>query len=311
MNRYFRVALVATLSAAAVCGGDFLPLAQGNTWTYRESASGQTFTVRVGTPVAMQSGRVYHALTGYVDRQLLVRNDENQQLMYLDEDSGQERFLTSFLADGHIWAAPHRNCTNQGHTQNRRIPYTGPAGSWERTLEIRYMGQCADAGLESESYAENIGMVRRVAQTIAGPRVFELLHARVGTVIVEGGDRGRFTLSAVQNPLQRLWRVTLRVDMGLAPGLNVRFPSSQDYDVILRDKTGKSVFTWSADKAFLQMERIVNISSGWSATVDVPFPVGSTDLQYSLEAFLTTSPDQPKFAAATTVMVPEVTIGLQ
>ena len=79
----------------------------------------------------------------------------------------------------------------QGQAQARRIPYNGPGGSWEETLEIRYRtAQCNDAGLESEQYAENIGMVRRVVQSFTGPRAYELVYARVGSAIIEGGERG-------------------------------------------------------------------------------------------------------------------------
>lgn len=311
MIRFFRVALMTTLSAAAVFGGDFFPLTNGNTWTYREPGSGQTLTIRVGTPVATQSGRVYHTLTGYTPRQLLVRNDENQRLMYYDPDSTREFFLTSFVADGQLWNAPERECPQQGHTQGKRVPYNGPAGSWERVLEIRYSSPtCRDAGLDHELYAENIGMVRRTIQTIAGPRALELVYARVGTVIVEGGNRGRFTIAAEPHHWQRTWQVTLRVDMGFSPGVKVRFPSSQDYDIVLRDGTGKIVYTWSADKAFLFMERVVNIGTGFTATVDVPYPINADPaMVYSLEAFLTTAPGEPKFAATATVTVPQVTIG--
>ncbi|MBL8178708.1 MAG: hypothetical protein JNK48_28800 [Bryobacterales bacterium] len=310
MYHFSRVALFAALSAAAF-GGDFFPLANGNSWTYRESSSGHTITVRVGTPLATQSGRVYHTLTGYGVRPLLVRNDENQRLMYYDADSSREFLLTSFVADGQTWVAPERECPQQGHTQARRVPHNGPSGSWERNLEIRYSTSiCNDSGLDHELYAENVGMVRRVVQSFLGLRAYELVYARVGSAVIEGGDRGRFTIAAISNHVQRVWQVTLRVDMGLSPSIRVRFPSSQDYDLVLRDSNGKIVYTWSADKAFLFMERSVNIGTGFTATVNVPYPANADPaMVYSLEAFLTTAPGEPKFAATAAVTVPQVTIG--
>ena len=311
MKRLLPVALLATLSAAAVYGGEFFPLANGNTWTYRDAASGQTFTVRVGTPVAMQSGRVYHYLNGYAQRQLLVRVDESNQLVFLDEDTERELLLTSFREDGQWWNAPHRECAQQGQTQTKRGTHNGAGGNWQSVLEIRFQSSaCADAGLLQEQFAENIGMVRRVVQTIAGPRTFDLSYARTGTQVVEGGDRGRFMLSAVANPRLRVWQVMLRVDMGYAPGVRVRFPSTQDFDAALRDSNGNVVFTWSASRSFAQMERVVTVGTGYTATLEVPFPAGTSNPQsvYSLEAWLATGAEEPKFAAVTSVVVPQVMI---
>ena len=93
MIRSLPVALLATLSAGAVYGATFLPLANGNTWTYREATTGHTITVRVGVPLALRNGRVYHSLNGYAQKQLWVRNDENGQLVFLEEDSERETLL--------------------------------------------------------------------------------------------------------------------------------------------------------------------------------------------------------------------------
>ncbi|MBS1827531.1 MAG: hypothetical protein JST93_19605 [Acidobacteria bacterium] len=313
MIRSLPVALLATLSAGALYGATYLPLANGNTWTYREATTGQSLTVRVGVPLALRNGRVYHSLNGYAQKQLWVRNDENGQLVYLEEDSERETLLTSFQPGEAWWTSPYRECTQQGQTQAKRTPYNGPGGSWEDTLVIRYRTSiCNDAGLDHEQYAENIGMVRRVVHSIAGPRAYELVYARVGTSIIEGGDRGRFSISAVPDPRLRQWQVTLRVDMGFAPSIPVRFPSSQDYDLIVRNSSGVSVYTWSMFRSFAQAERVVNIGTGWTATIDVPWPAptGDPNALYTLEAFLTTGIDQPKFAATTALVVPQVSIGL-
>lgn len=52
--------------------------------------------------------------------------------------------------------------------------------------------------MESERFAENIGMLRRVVNTIAGPTTFDLVCARVGSQIIEARDRGVFSVSDVR-----------------------------------------------------------------------------------------------------------------
>src|SRR5690242_20402188 len=92
-----KTALLATaLNACTLLGADFFPLQTGNTWTYREPVTGETFTVRVGESVPV-SGHLYHLLTGYTESNLLVRIEEvSGALVYWDIQHNQEFLLTSF-----------------------------------------------------------------------------------------------------------------------------------------------------------------------------------------------------------------------
>ena len=47
-------------------------------------------------------------------------------------------------------------------------------------MRVDYRAPCADAGLASEYFTPGVGLIKRVEQTFAGPRVSELLRARVG-----------------------------------------------------------------------------------------------------------------------------------
>ncbi len=107
-----RIAKTATLwalcGAASLFGSSFLPLQTGNAWTYRESKTGQQFTVRVGTPVWTKE-QTYYALSGYAGKTLLVRSTDQNTIVYLDEDAGREAILISFEPFDHgWWVAPAR-----------------------------------------------------------------------------------------------------------------------------------------------------------------------------------------------------------
>lgn len=289
-----------------------MPLSMGNYWVYREVRSGETMTVRVGQPVAMQSGKVYHHLIGYTTPgYVLARIDANGNLVALDEESGVENIVTGFgERDGRWWPAPGRgDCATvkqEGQTQEKRPEYDGPGGRWQGVLEVRYQSPagCADTGVLAEQFAENIGMLRRVVSTITGPRTFDLVYARVGTQIIETRDRGRFSVALDQpaegSPDEDSLRVTLRIDLGFTPAIRLRFPTSQVFDVALRDATGKTVWQWSDGRAFDQATQEVNIGNIWNETVRVPRPAG--DLTgYTIEGWLTTMPGEPRFAATAPV----------
>jgi hypothetical protein len=294
-------------AAASLTATPFLPLAPGNTWTYRDAATGHSFTVQVGTQVFLNQ-RIYHTLRGYVSQQLLVRVNEYDNIVYWDEEKGEDVLLTSFeVVPRAWWEAPARECDQQGQTEEVRAVHDGPAGRWN-ALQIRYRTfSCADAGLESEQYAENIGMVRRVVNTIAGPRTFDLVYARMGGVTISGGKVGGFTVTA--EPWSGFWLVTMRVDLPPETSITANFPSAQEYDLRLRDTRGNILWTWSADKLFAQIVHERQIRDGFSASVVVPHPpaVPEGPHFYTIEAWLTNAKDDPQFAAVTGVDLPATT----
>jgi hypothetical protein len=180
----------------SVFGADLFPLAQGNSWTYRETRTGGTFTVDVGVDVTL-NGQTYHSLTGYVPGTLLVRLDDQNRLVYANADTGQEAVLTYFapLDDGGWWDAPLRMCGEQAQALTRGT-HDGAAGVVNGGVELRYKTlTCADAGDLSEQYAENIGMLRRVVESIAGPRQYDLIHAKVGATVIDALPNAQFSVS--------------------------------------------------------------------------------------------------------------------
>jgi hypothetical protein len=297
------VILFILTGAIHLSAAEFLPLAPGNTWTYRDAASGHSFTVQVGTQVFLNQ-RIYHTLRGYVAEQLLVRVNEYGNIVYWDDDRGSDILLTSFeVVPRSWWEAPGRECEQQGQTQEASGTHDGPAGKWS-VLQIQYrtLG-CADAGTQSEQYAENIGMVRRVMNTIAGPRTFNLVHARMGTLTISPGSAGSFSVTAAPESWPGFWLVTLRIEVPAETMLTLHFPSAQEYDLRVRDVRGNILWTWSADKLFAQMVHERRISGGFSASVVVPHPPAIPEGPhfYTIEAWLTNVESDPQFAAVTGV----------
>ena len=304
VSRGFCFAILMVLSAAGLSAAEFLPLAPGNNWTYQDTVTGSNFTVEIGVVQLYANNHVYHMLRGYTPMPVWVRINEYGNAVYWDGEQRSDVMLTAFETGFGGWfEAGARECPEQGQAQEKRGVHNGPAGQWS-VLEIQYRtSECADTGDLLEQFAENIGMVRRVVNTIAGPRTFDLVHARLGALSISAGNAGGFSVTATQSPEPGYWEATLRVDQRSGDSLKVRFPSSQEYDLRLRDSGGNVVWTWSAGKVFDPTEHELHLFDGWKASVKVPIPPAPPQgpQAYTLEAWLTVADGEPRFAAATTV----------
>ncbi len=303
-----RILKFITISASlitAAAAADFFPLKTGNTWTYQNHSTGQTFTVSVGTPVVSHD-QVYYSLSGFTPSRILVRINDNKDLVQIDEETGREQIVTSFTPfEGGWWNAPARGCDTMGQTKVRRGEHNGPAGVFHEILEIAFrVFSCADTGDEAEQYAENIGMVRRVTSSIAGPQQFDLVYARVGSLRIQASRSGLFSVS-VDVGANELTAI-LRLETNATQPINLQFSTSQEYDLILRDGEGKALWKWSDGQFFTTGGHTRSISPGWSATVRIPRPsaAGPGQINYTLEAWLTTAGSNPAFAVSVPVSWP-------
>jgi len=289
------VLAVCLIGAGSLLGADMFPLQTGNTWTFRENATGQEFTVRVSIPIVVND-HAYYSLSGYVEQRVFVRRNETGSLVHLDEETGAERLLTSFEPfEGGWWNAPFRQCEQEGKTLEKPGVHDGAAGPILDVQEMRFRSfTCADAGVESEQYAANIGMVRRVVGSIAGPREFNLVYARVGKQIIDALPHGRFSVSVADG-------ATLRLQVNSPVPVNLLFPTAQEYDLVLKDEAGNVVWKWSDGQMFAQAAHERIIGTEWSVKVDVPWP--TQEGNYTLQAWLTTATDAPQFAATAPVRV--------
>jgi hypothetical protein len=294
--------LISSVSAA-----DYFPLRPGNVWTYRNARTGEQITVSVGTPVMMNE-REYHSLRGYAARTVLVRQNERKELLQVDEDTGREQVLTSFVPlQGGWWDAPLRGCREMGQTFDKGAVHDGAAGPFPDVLEIYYQPiACADFGSELEQFAPNIGMVRRTTTSIAGPQTFDLIYARVGSVRIETTPHAAFSVSFAP-----IWPATstaiLRLHTNASGPVRLQFPSGQEFEVVLRDETGAMVWRWSDGKVFALGEHETSITGEWAVPIQIPdsavFRGGSRASNYVLEAWLTTAGSNPSFAAALPVTI--------
>jgi hypothetical protein len=299
-----RLLLIFLLAAATQAAEDYFPLATGNVWAYRNERGG-TWTIRVGEPVEA-GGRTYFQVEGYGASNLLLRKDETGNLVRWDDSTRDESVVTRFEG---TFASGAGFCREEGAVSREPGRFSN-SGQTLKTLDIRYriLG-CADAGIESESYSANLGLVRRVTQSLIGPVEYELVRARIGGIAF-GASASASVSVTLSRPELRLpplgqplgIRGSITVDVPGPEPLDLGFSSAQRFNVTLASKDGELLWTWSADKLFAA----VTAKESWTGSrafeweLVIPADVASRlgqDL-YRVESWITSTGQRPSLAAA-------------
>ena len=305
-----KIAIAALLAAPAAQAADFLPLSPGNRWTYR-AASGETFEIKIGlNPIATGGGLVYQSLTGYAAEPLLVRRGDDGVVYWLNQEFEREEILADFRPlSGAFYSTPiSAPCDQDAQAQERPVVFEGAGGIFPDAREIRYrILDCADTGVESELYLDNIGLARRVVQTIAGPREFNLVSAKVGPLTLSEAPGVDFRVSLSSAAINRVRRtdpvsveVGLRLVVDRLDPVHLRYTTSQRYDVAVKNERGETLYLWSATAIFLQVVSEEDVSH---AEYHVPLTLDLPDGRYQVEAWLTSDARDRQFAGVAPLSV--------
>lgn len=288
---------------------DYFPIDAGNEWVY-QNQRGAAWKIRIGEPVEI-GGRLYHTLEGYTASPVLVRKNDAGDLVRWDEASGVDTVLTRFEGK---FASGAGFCREEGEVQTdpERFPQPGRA---LRALAIRYrISGCADAGIESELYGANLGLLRRVTQSIIGPVSFDLVRARVGSITFNGTSAGVVSVQLARAevprpPVGQPLRVagSISVDVSGAGPLELEFLSTQRFNVVLVSREGEHLWTWSADKLFAA----VTARESWTGRRDfdwelnVPADVAARlgEQMYRVECWITATGQRPGLSSAAPLRV--------
>ncbi len=289
------------VTAGLAAAQNYFPLEAGNQWIYRSGAQIATAEV-VRTEVF--DGRTYSLVRGFFGDAWL-RINESGALVAFNADTRTETLWTAFgAAEGTQFQAAIPPCEQPAQVASKSAKYIGPIGEFPYALEIRYSpGRCADAGNERDLYLPWVGLVQRRATTIAGPRVWDLIYARLGTTEITASETS-FQLALdeevytanLQPPVDpehaiptMLARLTLR-HIRQDP-LRLTFPTGQRFDLVIRNEKNEVVFRWSDGKAFIQAIGTETITGERNWVIDVPLAVGNAPLpqgRYVAEGWLTT-----------------------
>jgi hypothetical protein len=282
------------VSSAALTAAEpeYLPLQTGNVWIYRGSGTGsQTATVEV-TRAESVAGNTWYYTEGWPDgAPAWLRTAADGTVWKLDPQSNRESVWAAFARnEGETYDTVIDPCNATAVLRSKSAKHTGPVGEIAAAAVVAYPpGPCADAGITREVYAPWIGLVQREVTTIAGPRTYNLIYARLGGVTVVSGPELAFSVSLDAAKYQPGARASARIALRHTQPepLRVVFRSGQTFDLVVRDETGTVVWRWSMDKIFTQQIRTVDFPYGeknWMVDFAVPTRPG----KYTAEALLTT-----------------------
>lgn len=306
------LAVAAWLATAAIAASaqfpDYFPLQEGNQWIYRPvEAAGEPLRLEISR-TGYFAGKGYVLVSGLPDGAAWLRLSEDGALYRFDPETQREEIWLHFAAPvGEPFPTAITPCNRMAVIESREAAWKGPIGEFTNALVVRYLPSiCADAGLEKEVYLPWVGLVERTIITIAGPRRYQLVYARLGGVTYVSApelslalalDRYRYPLTTPPAVLEA--RLTLR-NHRLDP-FTLEFTSSQRFDFEIRDERGALLWRWSDGKAFLTVmgtEEIAHGERNYTVSVPLadkggaPLPAG----RYTLRAWITNSAP-PRFEA--------------
>jgi hypothetical protein len=277
----------------------YFPLEVGNTWLYKSLTFGtQPFqlnttyqTMRV-TGTERIGDRQYFRVS-YFGRDVLLREDAPAGNVFVyDRSTGAESPWVSLglPVDG-TFSSSLDPCSPQGQIVSRTAEVAVPLGSFTDEIQVKFQNTCADAGVTTQYYAPNVGLIRQDQSSLAGPVVYRLVYYRVGdrTAAV---PQVSFTV-AVDSPAYvpgNLLNAQLTLRNTGTDGLSLHFPSGQSFDLKILNDKGDAVFTWSSDKSFIMAARDEVLAPG-ELTYGVTVPIDHMPAgRYVMQAFLTTDP---------------------
>jgi hypothetical protein len=147
-------------------------------------------------------------------------------------------------------------------------------------------------------------MLRQVRNTFAGPVTYDLVYAKVGPLTISERGGAEFRLNVRRTALNRL-TATLRLNA--TEPLQLDFPTTQEYDMALRDRDGKVLWKWSDGKLFAQVSKRVH-TPDVSYEIEIPLDFSGFPIPpgvYDIQGWLTTMPLDREFAVTTRVTIDE------
>ena len=157
---------------------DYFPLKVGNSWTYSPQLEQSI------TDIKITEYGVYFVFSMYNYENRMFKKDSNSNV--IEYKNGQVRLWYKFSAlEGESWIIQDsdgsdlmNNCVVTLISKNERVSV--PAGTFENCVKFNFnCPDVEDAGLISEWFAPGIGCIKRITQSFAGPRTYELKDYKI------------------------------------------------------------------------------------------------------------------------------------
>ncbi len=134
---------------------------------------------------------------------------------------------------------------------------TVPAGTFDDCVMVTFVGNCADGGTQSVTFAPDVGIIAWTEQSIMGPRTFELQSAQIGGAVYPVPFEG-IKVSTRLNDVAFQAGPTARIEISGAiindspDAVTLIHSSGQLYDATITDLNGSGMILsqWSHGRFF-------------------------------------------------------------
>ncbi|MBI4614605.1 MAG: hypothetical protein HY720_13425 [Planctomycetes bacterium] len=326
---------IAALLALAVLAGaasaqtakDLWPIdQQGNTWTYEVAPPNGT-PYKTDVKVVATSGG-WSKIEGFLGTRWWWTSGQSGRVWTWDATAGKHVLAFDLRTrQGGTFKVnvPGQSCLD-GTTwtvKNSNLTVDTPVGTFEHCVYIVMTSPvCRAAPLGELVFAPNVGIVRYFWQSgNLGPDKWSVLYANVngteykmketpaalkGLSACISIDKYTYSLTTTRNmpPLPPGTRklpdtlvVRFEVKNETQETISYELRSSQQYDFVIRDESGKQLWIWSANKRFMQLVQTKELKPGESIVftesivlsdlTGTPLPEG----RYTVEGIHTTYPN--------------------
>lgn len=274
-------AAVALLFAANAGASEFLPLNVGDVASFA-TAAGAARELRVND----SAGNWRHVEAFPLQSSGWLNSEPNDSRVFVyNESSGSSALLADFNRSvGTRFTFNLGGCNTSATIGARNLSLTVAAGTFQRVTRLDFGRNCADAGLLSAWFAPGVGLVKWSESNIAGAQEYSLQSARIGAITIgQSSAAGTGVRVSAQLPGPRvLVNVTPRVSASLrientgSTEQTFTCPSTQQFDIIVRNAQGETVNAWSATRRFAQIVTTFSVAPG--ASKEVGGEIDLTDL---------------------------------
>ncbi len=253
---------------------NYFPIREGNIWIYSLDMFSKEEYIIVET--IKGENKIFFKNYFFAKEKLEFERQGNY--VYINTEKG--KFLIYKFEEDGIWHIPEfisidPPCLNDSYlgVVEKGFTFSSPAGNFTNCIRILWDTPCYDAGILEEVFAPNVGLIRRVVNSLFGPLSYELIYASVDGVIY-GELSYSFSGGVFPGLVKGENIINFEFKNNSSKEIVLTFPTSQTYDFILQNQNGDILYRWSEGKSFLEVITAKTIPplGKWEEVIKVSFP---------------------------------------
>jgi hypothetical protein len=218
-----------------------------------------------------QSGAGWKQYSDFLgnQNQWVWTDNTNQFWLYNESQESSYIFADLDAVVGTEYEIDFNDCTTKSQITGNDLTVQTIAGPLSNVIEVSFSGPCTDAGLTTALFAPGIGVISYGFSTIAGPITYQLDSAYIAGVHYQREQVSSdisimmdYSRNIVMLDEQNSLDVFMTIKNNSEKDYVLSFNSSQFFDIELINNADQIIYSWAADKRFLQYINEVIIPAG-------------------------------------------------